>query len=128
MEDQRDRPDGPSDALRRDAGPAPEFELVRPFVASNRRIRRVSVRANPVTADDGRVVYSVPVDAAVITNTIDLRSDTVTRPTPPMRAAMAAAAVGDDQFGEDPTVNQLQERVATLLGKDVALWLPTGTM
>ncbi|MCC7264239.1 MAG: aminotransferase class I/II-fold pyridoxal phosphate-dependent enzyme [Candidatus Latescibacteria bacterium] len=59
---------------------------------------------------------------------IDLRSDTVTRPTPPMREAMAAAPVGDDQFGEDPTINQLQERVAALLGKEAALWLPTGTM
>ncbi|HEU0203434.1 MAG TPA: GntG family PLP-dependent aldolase [Burkholderiaceae bacterium] len=59
---------------------------------------------------------------------IDLRSDTVTRPTPPMRAAMAAAAVGDDQYGEDPTANALQERVAALLGKEAALWLPSGTM
>jgi threonine aldolase len=59
---------------------------------------------------------------------IDLRSDTVTRPSPGMRAAMAAAEVGDDQFGEDPTVNRLQERVADLLGKEAALWLPTGTM
>jgi len=59
---------------------------------------------------------------------IDLRSDTVTRPTPAMRDAMAAAPVGDDQFGEDPTINALQERVAALLGKEAALWLPTGTM
>jgi threonine aldolase len=59
---------------------------------------------------------------------IDLRSDTVTQPTPAMRAAMAAAAVGDDQFGEDPSVNLLQERIALLLGKEAALWLPTGTM
>jgi threonine aldolase len=59
---------------------------------------------------------------------IDLRSDTVTRPTSGMRDAMATAAVGDDQFGEDPTVNQLQERVAGLLGKEAALWVPTGTM
>ena len=59
---------------------------------------------------------------------IDLRSDTVTRPTSAMRQAIAAAAVGDDQFGEDPTINELQERVATLLGKEAALWLPTGTM
>lgn len=59
---------------------------------------------------------------------IDLRSDTVTRPSAGMRAAMAAAEVGDDQFGEDPTVNALQERLATLLGKEAALWLPTGTM
>jgi hypothetical protein len=59
---------------------------------------------------------------------IDLRSDTVTRPTPGMRTALAAAPVGDDQFGEDPAVNLLQERVAALLGKEVALWLPSGTM
>jgi len=59
---------------------------------------------------------------------IDLRSDTVTRPSPGMREAMARAEVGDDQFGEDPTVNELQERVAELLAKEAALWLPTGTM
>lgn len=59
---------------------------------------------------------------------IDLRSDTVTRPTGGMRAAMAAAPVGDDQFGEDPTINELQTRIAAMLGKDAALWLPSGTM
>ena len=59
---------------------------------------------------------------------IDLRSDTVTRPSPGMRAAMAAADVGDDQYGEDPTTNRLQERVADLLDKEAAVWLPTGTM
>src|SRR5438105_2143906 len=60
--------------------------------------------------------------------TIDLRSDTVTRPTPAMRAAMQAAEVGDDVFGEDPTVNRLQERVAEILGKEAALFVPSGTM
>ncbi len=59
---------------------------------------------------------------------IDLRSDTVTRPTGAMRDAMARAEVGDDQFGEDPTTNRLQERVAALLGHEAGLWLPTGTM
>jgi threonine aldolase len=59
---------------------------------------------------------------------IDLRSDTVTKPTAAMRAAMAAAAVGDDQYGEDPSTNLLQARCAELLGKEAALWLPTGTM
>jgi threonine aldolase len=59
---------------------------------------------------------------------VDLRSDTVTRPSPGMRRAMAEAEVGDDQFGEDPTINALQDRVAELLGKEVALWVPTGTM
>jgi len=62
------------------------------------------------------------------TGPIDLRSDTVTQPTDGMRAAMAAAPVGDDQFGEDPTVNSLQSRIAALLGKEAALWLPSGTM
>ena len=59
---------------------------------------------------------------------IDLRSDTVTRPGAAMRAAMAGAEVGDDVYGEDPTVRALQERVATLLGKEAALYLPSGTM
>ncbi len=59
---------------------------------------------------------------------IPLFSDTETRPTPGMRAAIAAAEVGDEQKGEDPTVIRLQERVAELLGKEAALWLPTGTM
>ncbi len=58
---------------------------------------------------------------------IDLRSDTVTKPTPAMRAAMAAAEVGDDVFGDDPTVNALQQRIAALLGKEAALFVPTGT-
>lgn len=62
------------------------------------------------------------------TTPIDLRSDTVTRPTAAMRAAMAAAEVGDDQYGEDPSTNRLQARVAELLGKEAALWLPSGTM
>ncbi len=59
---------------------------------------------------------------------IDLRSDTVTRPSPGMRRAMAEAPVGDDQYGEDPSVNRLQERIAELLGKEAALFVPSGTM
>jgi len=59
---------------------------------------------------------------------IDMRSDTVTRPSPAMRQAMASAEVGDDVFGDDPTVNLLQERVADLLGKEAALYVPSGTM
>ncbi|MGH2427814.1 MAG: threonine aldolase family protein [Candidatus Limnocylindria bacterium] len=59
---------------------------------------------------------------------IDLRSDTVTLPSEPMRRAMAGAEVGDDQYGEDPSVNRLQGEVAELLGKEAALFLPTGTM
>ena len=59
---------------------------------------------------------------------IDLRSDTVTRPTRAMRDAMAAAEVGDDVYGEDPTVNALEQRVASLLGHEAALFTPTGSM
>ena len=59
---------------------------------------------------------------------IDLRSDTVTRPTPAMREAMARAEVGDDVYGEDPTVARLEERSADLLGKEAALFVPSGTM
>ncbi|MCU0483960.1 MAG: threonine aldolase family protein, partial [Chloroflexi bacterium] len=59
---------------------------------------------------------------------IDLRSDTVTTPTPAMRAAMAAAEVGDDVYGEDPTVNALEERAAALLGKEAGLFVTSGTM
>src|SRR5215470_16195772 len=65
----------------------------------------------------------MPVDS-----TIDLRSDTVTRPTPAMRAAIQAAEVGDDVFDDDPTVHRLQERTAALLGKEAALFVPSGTM
>ena len=59
---------------------------------------------------------------------IDLRSDTVTRPTPEMREAMASAEVGDDVYGEDPTVNRLEERAAEVLGKEAGLFVPTGVM
>src|SRR5687768_8334825 len=59
---------------------------------------------------------------------LDFRSDTVTRPTKAMRRAMAEAEVGDDVFGEDPTVNRLQERVAELLGKEAAVYVPSGSM
>ncbi|MDQ1613009.1 MAG: threonine aldolase [Pyrinomonadaceae bacterium] len=59
---------------------------------------------------------------------IDLRSDTVTKPTPAMRRAMSEAEVGDDVYGEDPTVNRLQERAAELFDKEAALFVPTGSM
>jgi threonine aldolase len=59
---------------------------------------------------------------------LDFRSDTVTKPTPAMRRAMAAADVGDDVFGEDPTVNRLQDRIAEMLGKEAAVYVPSGSM
>jgi len=61
-------------------------------------------------------------------NPVDLRSDTVTRPSPGMRAAIAAAEVGDDVLGDDPTVQRLQQRVAQMLGKEAALFVPSGSM
>ena len=69
-------------------------------------------------------VYPDPVASGLV----DLRSDTVTRPTPEMRRAMAEAEVGDDVYGEDPTVNALEARIASMLGKEAAVWVPTGTM
>src|SRR5271155_1744986 len=60
--------------------------------------------------------------------TIDLRSDTVTKPTAAMWAAMASAEVGDDVYGEDPTVNRLQARAAEIFGREAAIFVPTGTM
>ena len=63
-----------------------------------------------------------------MTQTIDLRSDTVTQPTEAMREAMARAPVGDDVYGEDPTVRALEERAAHLLGKEAGLFCPSGTM
>src|SRR5947209_10784692 len=59
---------------------------------------------------------------------IDLRSDTVTKPTPEMRRAMAEAEVGDDVYGEDPTVNRLEQRAAEIFGREAAIFVPTGTM
>ena len=59
---------------------------------------------------------------------IDLRSDTVTKPTPAMRRVMAEAEVGDDVYGEDPTVNRLQEKAAEITGTEAALFVPSGTM
>ena len=63
-----------------------------------------------------------------MTDFIDLRSDTVTRPTPAMRRAMAEAEVGDDVYGDDPTLNRLERRAAEIFGKEAALFVPTGTM
>ncbi|MBT9329500.1 threonine aldolase family protein [Paracidobacterium acidisoli] len=69
-----------------------------------------------------KVSSSAPVAA------IDLRSDTVTKPTPAMRAAMAAAEVGDDVYGEDPTINLLEARAAAVFGREAAIFVPSGTM
>ena len=63
-----------------------------------------------------------------MTDSIDLRSDTVTRPTPAMHAAMQSAELGDDVLGDDPTVKALERKIADLLGKEAALFTPSGTM
>ena len=69
-----------------------------------------------------------PDAVASVDGVVDLRSDTVTRPSDEMRRAMAAAEVGDDVYGEDPTVNRLQKRAAEIFGKEAALFVPTGCM
>src|ERR1700693_3497478 len=69
-----------------------------------------------------------PDQVSPIENAVDLRSDTVTRPSEEMRRAMAAAEVGDDVYGEDPTANRLQQRAAEMFGKEAALFVPTGCM
>ena len=66
--------------------------------------------------------------STAMTTYSDFRSDTVTRPTEKMRRAMAEAEVGDDVYGEDPSVNRLQERVAALLGKEAGLFVPSGVL
>jgi threonine aldolase len=76
-----------------------------------------------VSLDSDRLKATTPKEQIV-----DLRSDTVTRPTPEMRRAMADAEVGDDVYGEDPTVNRLEARAAELFGKEAALFVPTGCM
>src|SRR4051812_14478005 len=59
---------------------------------------------------------------------VDLRSDTVTKPTPTMRRAMAEAEVGDDVYGEDPTINKLEQRAAEIFAREAAIFVPTGSM
>src|SRR5215475_8244489 len=77
-----------------------------------------------------QIAQPEPADAGSLKQkrAIDLRSDTVTRPTPEMRRAMAEAEVGDDVYGEDPTVNRLQQRAAEIFGREAALFVPSGTM
>jgi threonine aldolase len=70
----------------------------------------------------------LPTAVEDVPSLIDLRSDTITRPTPEMRAAMAAAEVGDDVYGEDPTVNLLEQRAAEIFAREAAVFVPTGTM
>src|SRR3954453_14339405 len=67
-------------------------------------------------------------DEKLRATTVDLRSDTVTKPTPEMRRAMAEAEVGDDVYGEDPTINKLEQRAAEIFAREAAIFVPTGTM
>jgi threonine aldolase len=70
----------------------------------------------------------IPPSASPNTKFVDLRSDTVTQPTPEMRRAMAEAVVGDDVYGEDPTINRLEQRAAEIFGREAAIFVPTGSM
>lgn len=73
-------------------------------------------------------MYTSSAEEKNATDVVDLRSDTVTRPSPAMRRAMAEAEVGDDVYGEDPTANRLQERAAEIFGREAALFVPSGSM
>jgi threonine aldolase len=88
----------------------------------NVRLHHRDKRDSPMT------MTPTPPDPKLAPVRINLMSDTQTRPTPGMREAMARAEVGDEQIGDDPTTNQLCERVADLLGKDAAVFMPSGTM
>jgi threonine aldolase len=79
-------------------------------------------------SSDTAAVADHATEASAPVATIDLRSDTVTKPTPAMRAAMAAAEVGDDVYGEDPTINRLEARAAEIFGREAGLFVPSGTM
>src|SRR4051812_44094416 len=107
------RPEGrrPRSSLRDCVRPAAEHRAVAGTCIPRRRTarRRASCKGRSVT-------------------TVDLRSDTVTRPSAAMRAAMAQAEVGDDVYGEDPTVNALEHRVADLLGHEAGLYVPSGSL
>lgn len=82
-----------------------------------------TLQPHPITA-----IPSLQAQYCVVSMAIDLRSDTLTKPTQAMRAAMAAAVLGDDVYGEDPEVNELQATAARLLGKEAGLFVPSGTM
>src|SRR6266550_303554 len=113
---------GPLQRRRRIAGGT---RVVAPRQAPCRSARRLDRQPVPPDVDGSRkpaCLYSAAM------TTIDLRSDTVTHPTAEMRRAMAAAEVGDDVWGEDPTVNALEERAAELLGKEAGLFVSSGTM
>src|SRR5205823_3312244 len=84
---------------------------------------------NPQIADKTREEErSQKPDESRRATTIDLRSDTVTKPTPEMRRAMSEAEVGDDVYGEDPTINRLEQRAAEIFAREAAIFVPTGTM
>src|SRR6185437_13829063 len=87
--------------------------------------RRIGRRAAANGARSSAVERSL---SGVSLRMIDLRSDTVTKPTLEMRLAMSEAEVGDDVYGEDPTVNSLERRAAEITGKEAGLFVPTGTM
>jgi threonine aldolase len=100
----------------------------RPAATAARETAPSAARSStPHSAPSSPVPATLPV-APPVAPPVDLRSDTVTRPTPEMRRAMAEAEVGDDGFGDDPTVHRLQQRYAELTGKEAALFLPSGTM
>ena len=100
----------------------------RAFAAGLAIARGFFIKIRGMTRPGETAVAEMPSNQVTAIATIDLRSDTVTLPTAAMRRAMAEADVGDDVYGEDPTVRRLEERAAEIFGKEAALFVPTGTM
>ncbi len=117
--------DGLSDGLRRGG----DGVLLGERVARGRQPRPRGGRGGPEDAAgaERKSIRKAPI-ADGEEQVIDLRSDTVTKPSPEMRKVMAEASVGDDVYGEDPSINALQEKSAEMMGKEAALFVPTGTM
>src|SRR5690606_26757754 len=100
----------------------------RPAPARAARLQVARSRWQSCTAGTLATVATTPGATASTAGFVDLRSDTVTKPTPVMRRAMLNAEVGDDGYGEDPTVNALEEAFAERVGKEAAVYVPSGTM
>ncbi len=105
-----------------------EFRQRDPALGPPRVVKVIARRPQKASPRESGVSYIKAMPESTGSSIVDLRSDTVTRPTPAMRRAMAEAEVGDDVYAEDPTVNRLQARAAEIFGREAALFFPSGSM